>query len=224
MSEEKNSSFISKIANIWYYYKWAILIGAVVLIFFVTAAVQSLSKVSPDAMILYAGSESISKDVYDTLETEMSDIMKKDYNGDHHKKADILQITFHMFTAEGEENKTMYSPTEQTDTKKHFDIELSMGSSVIYILDKSLYTGLKNYLLPLKDALGYQPENALDEYAIPLADTALYRSTAFHQLPDDLVLCVRAKRNGNIIKANDKQEYYNNNLAFFKDLVEYKGE
>ena len=223
MAEDKRPlSFTARLSNLWYYYKWFILLGLVAVILLGTAMCQMIAKKSPDAMIMYAGPAAIPAESYQTFDRTLAEIMREDYNGDGYKVVDFMENTFLMYEPEGQNQNVVYNVTGQSETQKRFQIEIAMGSSVIYILDETLYQTIKDVLLPLKDALGYQPQGAIDDYGIRLNSLAAYQKTAVCYLPGDSILCVRAKRDSNIIKSNDDEAYYRANLSYFRDLVEYE--
>ena len=63
---------------------------------------------------------------------------------------------------------------------------------------------------------------AIDEYTVDFSALPCYNETSLSYLPDDTMLCIRRKRVDNFFAtANDSDEYYAANLAYFADLIEY---
>jgi hypothetical protein len=220
--QEIKQSFVSRLSNIWYHYKWAIIIALGFVVALSVAFVQSVTKVAPDAAMLYAGTQGITATEYDKFKSETNQLLSKDYNGDGVKNIDIVQIIFYMFSSEDGEIKSFYNPSEQVAMKQRFDIELATGHCVIYILDKALYNGIKDMILPLEEALGYVPEYSEDGYCIELSDLPAFYHSAFSSIPDDNVICVRRIRKNSPLGKDDDTVFYNNCISVFKDIVEYK--
>lgn len=211
----KNLSFNKKIEHYLHYYKWYMIFGAIVLLFATICLFQCASKKDPDAVILYAGTESIAPGYYEYVDDAMSEIMTSDYNKDGYKKADITEIIVY----DDKISAAIASMTEQQQSYQRFQIELSMGQSVIYLLDESIYKGMKDMLVPLSDILSVVPDCAYDEYGIRISDLPVYNYTNMKYLPRDGILCIRKMRE-NAVK-NDSPDYYENNVSFFCDIVNW---
>ncbi len=216
-------SFTKRLEHIWFYYKWFIMFGLCVVVFCAVSLTQCIMKKSPDAMVMYAGEGAVGTGYHSYIDSAFSQIMSEDYNGDGHKKTDFLQITIAPITGD---NLAMSVITEQESVHQRFYTEWTTGASVIYLLDENTYSMLdRSYLLPLEEALGYTPEEAVDEYVIDFTELSCYKDTNLSYLPKNSLLCIRRQRVDNFFRtANDSDEYYAANLAYFADLVNYTAE
>ena len=215
----KQLSFTKRLEHIWFYYKWFILFGLCVLTFVCICLTQCIMKVSPDAMVMYAGDGAVGTGYHSYVDSAFSEVMREDYNGDGHKKADFLQITIKP----NGKNPAMDFITEQEAAHQRFYTEWTTGASCIYLLDETTYAMLdRSYLMTLEEALGYTPDEAIDEYTVDFSALPCYNETSLSYLPKNALLCIRRKRVDNFFPtANDSDEYYDANLAYFADLIEY---
>ena len=202
----------------------SIIIGAAILAFFLICIAQCSAKVSPDAMVLYIANTGVSAQYQDKIEESFSEIMQEDYNKDGAKKADLMEIPLVI----GSNDNVMNYLTNQQEMWERFNLETSMGSSVIYIIPEPIFLGmtdpegeLPDILVPLEDALGYLPENAYNEYGIKLSEIPASYKTNLRYFDKESIVCIRALREYSMIGANDNKKYYDNNVEFFKDIFEY---
>lgn len=217
--EIKNLSPSERIRHIWYYYKWFILFGIIVAGFAITCFVQCANNKEPDAVIMYAGPQPMSSAYYKYIDSAFTEIMAEDRNGDGTKTVDLVEIT--LPTSLPTNNGQTVQTIQQETNRERFYIERTTGPSVIYLIDKKIYPSMKGSLACLQDVLGYVPENAADEYGIYLSSLPCYQNTDMRYLPSDAVLCIRQQREFSMIKGNDSDEYYNSNVEFFKDIVNW---
>ena len=194
--------------------------GIIVIGFLVVCLAQCSAKKSPDAVLMYAGPQPISSHYYDYIENAFSEVMAEDRNGDGHKTTDLLELTLATEEATTNTQIAMQALQHQATNRERFYIERTTGPSVIYLIDKKIFPSMVSQLMPLDEALGYFPENAIDEYGIPLSSLECYINTDLKYLPSDAILCIRRKRTGSIKDDDDKE--YSNSLAFFKDLIEWE--
>lgn len=228
----KNLSFIGKLEHIWYYYKWFILFSLAALIFALICFAQCATRKNPDAMLMYAGPQPVSSRYYGYIDKAFSEIMGDDYNGDGEKSADMLKITLSAEEAETQAQLVTQAMQHQPTNEQRIYIELTTGTSVIYLLDEGIYPYIrnilgsdengdfKNFLVPLEESLGYIPDGAYDEYGIKLCELEAYQNTDLGFLPSDAILCIRNKRSGSVA-GNDSEKYYNANLQFFRDIANW---
>lgn len=223
MSEEKyEMTFVQKLENYWYHYKWHTLLGAFSLIIILICMVQCTGRREPDAMIMYAGRYNV-PDEY--REQSIESIMKEDYNGDGEKVADVFQIIIPIDEIDGEYAlKDRVAHTNNADFQR-FYTEAVSGSTVIYLLHPLLYEQAKSMgvLCPLSEVLvSGVPEYAVDEYGIPVSELSAYHLTTLQFYPDDSIICIRRERGADSKVINsDDPDYYRNNVSFFNDLIEY---
>ena len=78
--------------NIWYHYKWVIIIGGVVILFLIVSLGQLFSNSEPDVNILHVGPMYISVDAAEEIEKTVA-TLSDDYNGDGEINTYLLDIT-----------------------------------------------------------------------------------------------------------------------------------
>lgn len=214
---EMQMTFLQKVENYWYHYKWHTLLGSFALILALVCIVQCAGNNESDAMIMYAGNFKVA-DEY--RERPLESIMKEDYNGDGEKQIDVFQLVFNITEVGGEYE--YYDVVAQTEELQRLEIEFTSGSSVIYILHPYIYSQYRNIMRPLSEVLDEVPEYAVDEYGIPMSELVSYMTTTLNFYPENSILCIRKKREtNNLISRPDDDEYYENNVKFFRDIVEY---
>ncbi len=218
-NKKEKKTFLEWIDNIWYYYKWYIIVGIFGAIMLGVACKQQLTKVSPDAFVYYVGQKSPTAQCIDEFCNDLQDMMPLDYNGDGKKKVDYKEDIFIRYTTEvqpTESGDIVFNQDKQLDIVERFNMELAVGECLIYIMDDRLFANNVDYIAPLEDVLGYVPKNAIDGKGIRIKNLKAYRTTGLKYFPEDCVICMRAKRSG------DKQDFYESNRQTFKALVEYR--
>ncbi len=205
MGKSKTTSFFS---NLWYYHKWHILVGALVLLVLAVTVTQCIKKDEPDVCILYVGDMDIGKTGRESVKATFADYYG-DVTGDGNKS---LIITFM-----GEKDK---------DTKERLQIEVVAGDHSIYFLNKEYFEWLQPYkvLAPLEDVLGVMPEGAVNEYGIELKYLDIAEKDGFNAMPRDTVVCLRANAEDGAFDYNSATPFYKNNVDFFIKLIQYKEE
>lgn len=191
-----------------------------------------VSREKIDINVLYTGPEYIASDIKD-MKTAFVQTMTYDYNDDGKKGVQITDITLLSDEQLSERTKAanavgerfLYNPKDIQDSKKKFELEIFSGESLICLLDSYWFDYVVDAsgLLPLKDALGYTPDNLINEYGVYLKDTKFGQFfTAFENLPDDTVLCFRRMSTKSIFKSEKKEEErYNNHKQMLKDIFEF---
>lgn len=219
-------TFIQKIENYWYHYKWHTLFGIFAVILVAVCVVQCSSKTEPDAMIMYAGKlpEQLtpSKDSRDkTLE---ADVLKEDYNKDGEKRIEVFQLILPIVEIDGNFDHADKVAQTNLSERQRMHTEVANGTSVIYMLHPLLYEEVKamGVLRPLSEVLDEVPEYAMDEYGIPISELHAYKRTNLRYYQKDTIICIRKERTSGagMIRADDP-EFYANNVSFFKDLMNF---
>lgn len=208
--KEQNKSLVKIVENIWYHYKWAIIIGFLVIVMLVAGISQLATKKEPDVFIYHVSSQGITPDSTNEL-TECLSTFASDVNGDGKVTVDFkeeIYIPDVISTAEGR--------LAVTDS---FNLELYAGECVIYFMDESYYMGNREYMADLKDVLGYKPEASYDDKALLLSQLPAYKSVpGLCYLPKETFICIRKEREG----LNEQDiAVYNNNVDFFKKFAEF---
>lgn len=228
----KNLTFTKKIEHIWFYYKWFIVFGAIVALFALVCLTQCVTRKEPDAMIMYVGPYATYADYIEPVSDALDSIMSEDYDGNGYKSVGLFELPI----AVGDKEKTNQMAVEalQHDLYSHerLYIEMTTGSSVIYLIDPAFYDYFKNFLsivgiesengflMPLEESLGYLPQNAYDEYGIQLSSLPCYKHTDMKYMSGDAILCIRYKRSDSAIK-KDKDNFFEANLKYFKDIIHW---
>ncbi len=219
----KNLTFPQKIEHIWFYYKWFILFGLVVVIFAFVCLAQCAEKNDPDVTVMYAGPEIVSNQYIDYIDSAFSSLMEEDYNGDGIKTVEFIRISLAT-----DQNNAVLADTMQAvggdDTQQMiFYNQNASGTAVIYLIDEAIYPSMKEFLTPLDEILDEIPEYAVDEYGIRLADLPCYKSTDLKYLPSNAILCLRSKTKLRVLNPFD-DDYYAANAAYFRSLVTCENE
>ena len=226
MSEEKiRMTFVQKLENYWYHYKWHTLFGIFMVIIFGVCITQCASKTEPDAMVLYAGRlKNMITPSEDYREPSFESILDEDYNGDGEKIAEVFQLIIPIAEIGGEYELDDKAAQTNNSEYQRFYTEIATGNCVIYMLHPLLYEDVKEkgILRPLSEVLDEVPDYAVDEYGIPISELIAYRRTALRYYPEDCIICIRHERKkGSGAITYDDPEMYENCVKFFNDVIEY---
>lgn len=219
-NKKSNMTFVQKLENYWYHYKWHTIIGAFFLAVAVVCTVQCAQRSEADAMIMYAGNYKVAEEY---RENSLESIMKEDYNGDGKKRADVFQLIIPITeTQNGFELDDPIAQTNNTEFQRLYT-EVANGTSVIYILHPLLYEQVKSMdvLRPLSEIFEKVPEYAVDEYGVPISELVSYMRTTLRFYPENSIVCIRRRRTKGDVMQADNNDYYENNVKFFKDIIEY---
>ena len=237
------SSFLSKLENFWYHYKWHSLIALFLVITITICSVQMCSKDEYDCYIMYAGDTAIphtSSGVsqYTTTFTSLNRVAEDfDENGEVLVSfSDLYVWTADQMSAYESENRDdptapdlNYSLISQdTDTLSdrmiHSEYYLCFLSREVYELYKNK-EGL-TFFVPLTP---YITEGNTYEYTNGDCDGILlgsvegfYKSAGICELPADTVICLRAKNE--VFSGFDKQaheNYYKGAEATLKNILAF---
>lgn len=205
MGKSKTSLFFE---NIWYYYKWHIIVGALLLLTLGVTVTQCAKKDDPDISILYVGDMDIGKTARQELKKQFGDFYV-DANGDGKKN---IAVTFM-----GENDK---------DTKERLQIEVVAGDHSIYVLNEEMFNWLLPYKIfaPLKDVLGEVPEGAVNEYGIELKYLDIAETATFSAMPRNSIVCLRANAEDGAFDYGNTTPVYKNNADFFIKMCKYDKE
>lgn len=210
MDSRRETSLVKFIENVWYHYKYVILISLALLVMLFVGISQMASKKEPDVFIYHVSSFGITAKSVDELKSSLESFAD-DYNGDGSINVDYKEEIY-------VQNVTSAAAGEVSVTDS-FNLELFAGDCVIYIMDESFYKGNREYMADLEDVLGYRPIGAYDEKALLLSSMPAYRTTpGLCDLPSDSFICIRQKRVG--LNETDT-DTYSNNVKYFKRFVEF---
>jgi len=207
MEKSNKNGMISWFSNLWYYYKWHILVGALVLLVLGISLVQCIKNEKPDVSILYVADMDLGNSNRDKVEQLVS-AYYEDVTGDGKK---ILSLAF--------------MNQNDKNTKDRIQTEVIAGEHTLYFVDRASFDWLSKYnvLAPLKDVLGERPENALNDYGIEIKYLDLAEAEGFNDMPRDTIMCLRGNREGGIDYGNSTA-LYKNNVDLFRALAGYEVE
>ena len=220
------------IDNIWYHYKFIIIAIIFFAVFLIIVTTQMKDREKIDINILYAGPEYITSDM-PGIKNAFIQTMSRDYNDDGIKGVQITDITIltdeqlaeRTRAANMQGEKFLYNPLDIQEAKKKFELEIFSGEAIICLLDPYWfdYINEASGLLPLSEALGYKPTNAINDYGIYLKDTEFGKFyTVFETMSDETILCIRRMTTTTIFKsAKDEEERYNNHKEMFEDIFAF---
>ena len=220
--EKPKMSKKDRFKNFVYYNKATIIVIALAVTVLIILMGQVVTKVEPDVYVMYAGRFYLDPNSYESIQGVLTDRMGYDYNKDGKIKVEIISKTVKTKELNEQQKEEMGEELytgNMAEALSAFRSEIAAGESVILFLDELLYEDVANEgrLLPLKDALGYKPEGAIDEYGIYLKDTPFADACPeFEGMLDNTVVCVKRR----VLTCDE--DVYQNNLKAFKKLFEEK--
>ena len=211
--------------NIWYRYKWAIIIGAILLVIAVVLIVQIASKTEDDIKIVYAGPTYIADNETRNSLLSAFNVIAKDYNGDGEVVINITSnviLNSKQITEVDEEGRKPNAAQigQNQELLNTFKQQMQSGDFTIYLVDKGLYEeSLKGVFANIETVTGMDIDDSIkyDEYSVYLKDTdfgSYYKG--LNKLPDDTLVLVLQKT----IFANEDD--YNNSIEFLKEMLSFK--
>lgn len=211
--------------NFWEYNKWKVLVAVIALAILSISLPTILNRKKPDFSIMYVGSNKISASLSKDAAQSTSEFLRDDYNGDGEINAEFVTMLISSVTAPKVDDsgnlvneESMIYIAYGDELFSQFHTEVTVGSSVIYIVDLTFYKWLiqQERLIPLDKVLGYMPENAIDDgLGISYSSIDASNLNGFNTMRNNTILCVRHKR------PNEDLENYNNNIEFLKDFFEF---
>lgn len=216
--------------NYWYYYKWTVIIVAAFVAIFLFCFTQTGDTEDYDVTILYTGPTMLSSDEKATLTTNLSQIMREDYDGKGGKKVGLIdmpaytdeQIREAIGTDDDPSVIVRYAPYTVEEVKMNFSQQVFAGDAVICLLDIYWYKLLLDAggLVPLHEILGYSPDNLRDEYSVILSDLNIY--TYMSSLPADTIVCFRRLSTASGFTGKEAAEKnYNYAKEMLKDIFAF---
>ncbi len=217
-AEIKKGNFIS---NIWYRYKWAIIIISAFIAVFVILIVQMAKKDKNDITIMYAGPKYVTSDIYNSVTGSLTEIMK-DYNGDGEKKLLFSAVTYQNDEQRKEsvKDQDVYGKVmSDAANKEALDTiinQMRSGQVAIYLIDPGLLK--QGPFMKVEDVLGYKPDESImcGENGVYLKKTEFAKYMGgFEDLPDDTVLCIMSKL------VTTKDDLQQNSIDLFKAILNF---
>lgn len=226
MEQKQKITFKDRVSNIWYYYKWMIIIVGVPVLALIIATVQLIDQKDNDIDMLYIGAGVLSVSDNGKLKDFVADYIN-DVNGDGTKQVGLLELTA---TTDNVSRIDGESVTIDYDTNKsvlqRFETEVRAGDALIYLCDDYYYERLKStgVLAPLSSVLeSYEmPERTYDEYGVYLKDLGLSLAPGFSSLPDTTIVCLRRSPENDDIKYGRTFEEWTAHKLLFAKLMTYR--
>ena len=207
------SRFFRWLENLWYHYKWHLIIGAFFLMVLIVALVQCNAREHTDLTVSFAGGAALTEAEQTALCAAFEAVMPSDFDGNGTKK---VALTANSIYTEAE-LRSMYSffdeetQTEMVDLATyqgavHYNTErfqnvstyLMTGECAIWLVSPYVYEqanlkAIAVHLNDLSDLLAGVSYTAYDDCAIKLADTGFYQTyQAVQLLPEDtLIVLIR---------------------------------
>lgn len=176
----KELSFLKKLENIWFYYKWYFLAAILIFIFIAVGVKQCNEAVQPDMGVLFVTSK---KNNFTAATAEEIGIFIEnkymtDYNGDGNIKCNVVQVALDL----------EYFDDDQATQRQNLLINLGNNENFIIICDDECY----NYLYGIEMSNGvktgvfepvknYISDAAAEELRISLNGTGLGNMEALSQ-------------------------------------------
>ena len=208
-------TFLGFLDNVWYHFKAHILIGAAAVIFLLVGVTQCATRDEHDVFIYSVGYHNPTAKDSDLFMRDMERRFTVDMNGDGKKVVD-MKVDHFVMAQDGGGNSYVFNASHQVSESEAFQLELSMGECIVYIIEPAFFYSNLNYLTPLSEALGYVPENALEGKGLRVGDLPAYTATMYFCFPEDYIICLADR------DRRYSDEYFESNVAFFKNLIEYK--
>ncbi len=220
--EKSKNKFLLWLENIWWKHKWMIICLTLIAVFVVISVYSSVTKKEPDYNLMYVGRFGLSLPMRDLMEEDLQDFMQ-DLNGDGSKVLQLHTIaatTEYVYvdtsdtSFEYEYSRYIVDGDKGHQTMASFNTEVTVGSSLIYLLPEYYYDQAKEggYLAKLEDVLDEEnmPENPRDEYSVYLKDMDFFALEGFNALSEDTIVCIRRFPNvqaGEILYGRDEEQY-----------------
>ena len=194
----KNMKFgKEKLSNFWHYYKWYLIVGAVLLLTAAVLITQCATKEDKDVYLYYAGPAYFSPEMQDKMEQALGVAIPEDL---------AMSVGFY-YTRLGKIENLPEDEQQQEDGEyqqgtdhlaeyeavKEFSNRMHQPATVICLLEPKYYEAAleEGWLAPLSAVLAELPENGDEKgYGIPVGTLALYDSNSvFKNIPEDTLLC-----------------------------------
>ena len=141
--------------NFWFYYKWHLLIGAIVIVAITATAVDMANRVHPDIYILFSGDYTLTEEDTAILKERVEETIT-DVNGDGEIIANFIQIPLKL-NSENVDETTAASTAQM----QH---QFVTGDQHIYVLDRELFNlYYSQYLLDIDTLMEETATNPLFE-------------------------------------------------------------
>ena len=217
MAEEKRptddikikSSFLKKLDNYWYHYKWHTIISLFVIIAVLICSLQMCTKDEYDIEVMYAGPHNLN-DKQTVLDIEGSfAALAKDTSGDGKVTVNLVSYWINSSltsTEDGEEiskDNLGYSAYQSADNQKLFVEEIKTGNITVCLLSPELFRMMDEGAWFMRvtdvfpelaayeeDVCVHDADGKINRFGVVLSKTEFGDQPGLSALPDDTVLCV----------------------------------
>ena len=211
------------VENIWYHYKWTIVLVGAIVIFLVIALVQLFKNEEPDVNIMHVGPMMISPaDIDDINETVGN--MTYDCNGDDEVNVNLLDITINKFSNEPGDVVVNYDANNQGYTR--FQTEIRAGDAIIYLLDEPYFNECVEIglLVPFDEVIDDvdMPENVISGCGVKISDLDAYSLPGLSSVPETAILCLRRAPKQDDIAYGRTEEEWDCNKKAFVNIIKHR--
>ena len=233
-----SSPLITRLENFWYHYKWHTIVALVILIMATVLILQTCSRVSYDAYILYAGPYEIKKTSQNGDIAPYSEALSslkrvcEDYDNDGNVNV-TLQNLFVLNNEEAEElydlnpGYSVNTTLVQEDTKSlsqnmlYGDYYLCFLSERLFLEYEERYGGAM--FCPVSDYLSPDGEYELASAGgVYLRSLGIYSLPEICNLPEDTVVCLRSLSEvSSKLNKSESREAFSRGEDVFKNILEY---
>ena len=219
--------------NVWYHYKWTILVVAFFLFVAIVCLVQCTTTPHKDAYITFGGSYTMTSDEKVAVERVFNELSKKVFG----EEGLAVGVTDFPFYTE-EELRALYTDPEtgdfngpafhaakgmNTNRLEELSSYMMTGECSIWLVNTSVYEAQhmsEKLAVPLADTFATIPAGAYDEYAIRLGDTAIYQYyEALQVLPADTLIVLTYPY---FMGASSNEQTYEQFKTLYRAIVEFQ--
>ena len=219
--------------NLWYHYKWTILLVAFFLFVAIVCFAQCATTPQRDVYITFGGSHTVTGEEKLSIEQVFKEVSKNTF-GEEYPTVGINSYAFYT----EDELRALYTDPDtkdfdgaafnmakgkNTDQFETLQSYMMTGDCSIWLVNVSVYEAqhmAEHLAVPLTDTFETVPSGAYDEYAIRLGDTAIYQYyEALQVLPADTLLVLTYPY---IAGASAKEQKYEQFKALYRAIIEFQ--
>ncbi|MBO4308831.1 MAG: hypothetical protein J5885_03275 [Clostridia bacterium] len=235
----EQSRFLRWLDNVWYHYKWHIIIGIFAIVTLIVCLSQCSSRESYDLVITYAGGKTLNGTEQEGLSAALEVALPEDFDGNGTKAVQLVTYGIYteeeltaMYSYENSEGNRVLDNLNYSNAKKQsidegnaFSTFIKTGECAVWFVSPYVYElyHMETIAAPLSEIFGSDlPEGAVNDYAVRLGDTAFYRSyAAVRELPaDTYIVLTRQLVYGKVAK----DAFYENCRDTYVAIVKFRAE
>lgn len=200
-----------KLKNIWFFYKWQIIVGLVLLVTGLFLLIQCARKKDADVYIYFAGPAHFTEKAQNELCEAFDAVIPDEYGTSFKIISTVIGQNSTIGSTEEEKQQHAVDYAGKQEDVNEFKSQMRLPNTVICILSPNCckIAGEDGSLRPLSDVLDVLPEGA-GTYGIRLSDLPFYESNSIlRQFPEGSLLCLK-----NATVFHDKKDYERQVAAF----------